>query len=79
MPVALYAGQKPNIRSALMRKTSPEIKAQKLARLVAREWVVSAHRARLQRQYSDLAHGEINLKVLGEIERAEPKSLIARD
>lgn len=41
-----------------------------LATLAACEWVVSAHRARLQRQYPDLSPEEINLKMLEEIERA---------
>ena len=44
-----------------------------LAMLAAREWVVSAHRARLQRQYPDLSPEEINLKMLEEIERAEQR------
>lgn len=35
-----------------------------LAMLAAREWVVSAHRARLQRQYPDLSPQETNLKML---------------
>lgn len=42
-----------------------------LAMLAAREWVVSATRARLCRRYPDLSPQEINLKVLEEIERAE--------
>ncbi len=42
-----------------------------LAMLAAREWVVNAHRARLQRQYPDLSPEEINLKMLAEIERAD--------
>jgi hypothetical protein len=42
-----------------------------LAMLAAREWVVSAKRARLCRRYPDLSPQEINLKVLEEIERAE--------
>jgi hypothetical protein len=42
-----------------------------LAMLAAREWVVSAHRARLQRQYPDVSPEEINLKMLEEIERAD--------
>jgi hypothetical protein len=42
-----------------------------LVMLAAREWVISAHRARLQRQYPDLSLEEINLKMLEEIERAD--------
>jgi hypothetical protein len=42
-----------------------------LAMLSAREWVVSAKRARLCLRYPDLSPEEINLKVLAEIERAE--------
>lgn len=42
-----------------------------LAMLAAREWVVSAHRARLQRQYPDRSPEEINLMILEEIERAD--------
>lgn len=42
-----------------------------LAMLAAREWVVSAHRARLCRRYPELSPQEINLKMLEEIERAE--------
>jgi len=42
-----------------------------LAMLAAREWVVSAKRARLCRRHPDLSPEEINLKVLEEIERAE--------
>jgi len=42
-----------------------------LAMLAAREWVVSAHRARLQRQYPNLSPEEISLKMLEEIERAD--------
>ncbi len=41
------------------------------AMLAAREWVVSAMRARLRRRYPDLSAQEINLKVLEEIERIE--------
>ncbi len=41
------------------------------AMLAAREWVVSAMRERLIRQYPELSPEEINLKVLEEIERVE--------
>ena len=41
------------------------------AMLAAREWVVSAMRGRLSRQYPELSPDEINLKVLEEIERVE--------
>lgn len=41
------------------------------AMLAAREWVVSAMRARLRRRYPELSLEEINLKVLEEIENAE--------
>jgi hypothetical protein len=46
-----------------------------LAMLAAREWVVSATRARLSRRYPDLSPHEINLKVLEEIERAERRQV----
>jgi len=42
-----------------------------LAMLAAREWVASAHRARLRLQYPDLSPEEINLEMLAEIERVE--------
>lgn len=41
------------------------------AMLAAREWVVSAMRARLQRRYPNLSAQEINLKILEEIENVE--------
>ena len=41
------------------------------AMLAARQWVVSAMRARLRRRYPDLSVEEINLKVLEEIENVE--------
>ncbi len=41
------------------------------AMLAAREWVVSAMRARIRRRYPDLSVEEINLKVLEEIENVE--------
>lgn len=41
------------------------------AMLAAREWVVSAMRARLRRRYPELSLEEINLKVLEEIENVE--------
>ncbi len=42
-----------------------------IAALAAREWVVSAIRARLKRRYPDLTPEELNLKMLEEVERAE--------
>jgi hypothetical protein len=39
--------------------------------LEARELAVSLIRGRLRRQYPDLSHSELNLKVLEEIERAK--------
>ena len=53
----------------LRGRMSPEARLQ--AMLAAREWVVSAMRSRLRRQYPDLSPQEINLKVLEEIERVE--------
>ncbi len=41
------------------------------AMLSAREWVVSAVRARLARRYPHLSPEDINLKVLEEIDRVE--------
>lgn len=41
------------------------------AMLAARQWVVSAMRARLRRRYPDLPAAEINLRVLEEIENVE--------
>jgi hypothetical protein len=53
----------------LRGRMSPGARLQ--AMLAAREWVVSAMRSRLRRQYPDLSPQEINLKVLEEIERVE--------
>ena len=53
----------------LRGRLSPGTRLQ--AMLTAREWVVSAMRARLRRRYPDLSVNEINLKMLEEIENVE--------
>jgi hypothetical protein len=42
-----------------------------LGMLDAREWVMSAFRARLRDQYPDVSDSELNLKIFEEIERAK--------
>jgi hypothetical protein len=41
------------------------------AMLDAREWVIGAARARIQRRHPELSSVEVNLKILEEIERAK--------